>query len=139
MAYKSFDPKQLSIVFGISPIIGFAEDSMLTIENENPQYNYSNDIHGNVTRYRINKNTAKITIILTQNSTSNELLSNYVELDRVNDGGVFSVMIKDPNGSTVFSCEYASVQQTPKVEFGSEAKTREWIIHASNISQYIGS
>ena len=139
MAYDRFDPNQLSVVFGVSPISGFAEDTMITIENDNPKYNYNNDIHGNVTRYRVNKNTAKITLILTQDSKSNNILSNYVELDRINDAGVFPVMLKDPSGSTIFSCEYASIQSEPKIEFGQDAKNREWVIHASNITQYIGS
>ena len=139
MAQKNFDPHQLSVVFGLTPIVGFAEDSMISIENENPQYNSSYDIHGNVTRYKVNKNNAKITLILTQTSRSNDVLSNYVELDRVSDAGVFPVMIKDPNGSTLFSCQHAWVKQSPTVEYGMEAKNREWIIEASGISQYIGS
>jgi len=138
MTYKHFDPNQLSVVLGLSPISGFAEDTMITIEYEDAPYKLSHDIHGNPIRSRVNKNTAKITIILTQNSKSNDVLSNYVELDRVNDAGIFPVIIKDPSGTSLFSCEHAFVLETPKVEYGQEAKNREWVISASNMSQYVG-
>lgn len=139
MGHKNFDPAQLSVVFGITPIVGFAVDSMISIENENPQYNSNYDIHGNVTRYRVNKNTAKITVTLTQVSRSNDLLSNYVELDRVSNAGVFPIMIKDPNGTTLFSFREAWVKQVPIIDYGEEAKNREWVIEASGVSRYIGS
>lgn len=139
MAHKTFDPAQISVVFGTSAIIGFAEDTMINIETEDTQYNDNTDIYGNVTRYKVNRNTAKITITLTESSSSNDLLSNYVELDRVNDAGSFPVMIKDPNGTSLFSSTSAYVEQVPQVEFGAEAKTREWAIKATNVSNFVGS
>ena len=138
MAHKTFDPAQISVVFGTSPIVGFAEDTMINVEIEDPQYNDNTNIHGEVTRYKVNKNTAKITITLTQSSSSNDLLSNYVELDRVSDAGSFPVMIKDPNGTTLLTSTSAYVKQVPAVEFGAEAKTREWIIQATSLNKYVG-
>lgn len=139
MAITTYDPKQLSIVFGITPIVGFAEDTMISIESESPKFTSTYDTHGNVTRSQNNKRVAKITVTLVQTSRSNNLLSNYVELDEVTGAGVFSIMIKDPNGSTLFSCPEAWVVEPPKLEFGIEAKNREWVIEANNFSQYIGS
>lgn len=138
MAHKTFDPAQISVVFGTSPVVGFAEDTMINIEIEDPQYNNNTDIHGNVTRYKVNKNTAKITLTLTQESSSNELLSNYAELDRVSDAGSFPVMIKDPNGTTLFTSTSAYVEQIPTIEYGAEAKTREWVVKATSVTKYIG-
>jgi hypothetical protein len=139
MTRKVYDPKQLSVVFGITPIVGFAEDTMISIESESPKYNSNHDIHGNVTRYRVNKRVAKITVTLVQSSKSNDLLSNYAELDEVSNGGVFTIMIKDPHGTTLFSCPEAWIIEPPKLEFGTEGKNREWVIEANNFSQYIGS
>lgn len=138
MPLKTFDPNQLSVVVGTAPILGFAEDTMISIETEDPQYNDNTDIHGNVTRYKVNRNTAKVTITLTESSTSNDLLSNFAEADRISDAGVFPIMIKDPNGTSLFSSTAAYIDQIPNVEFGAEAKTREWSIKATNISNFVG-
>lgn len=139
MKQKSFDANQLSVVFGVTPITGFAKDTSLTIETENAQYNYNTDLHGNVTRYRINDNSAKITLTLTQSSSSNDLLSNYVELDNQSDSGVFPIFIKDANSTTLFTSTSASIMQVPSNEYGEDEKNREWVIMASGNSHYIGS
>jgi hypothetical protein len=139
MAQKNFDANQLSVVFGVSPIVGFATDTALTIETEDAQYKYSRDLHGNVTRYKINNNSAKLTLTLTQSSRSNALLSNYVELDNQSNAGVFPIYIKDSNSTTLFRSDSASVMQVPTNEFGEEEKNREWVIMATNNTHYIGS
>lgn len=138
MSSKVYDPQQLSVIFGVVPISGFAEDTMVNIDTEDPQYNATTDIHGNVTRFKVNKNLAKITITLTQSSPSNDVLSSYVEADRINNSGTFPVMIKDPNGTTLFSSTSAYVEQVPSVEFGNDNKNREWLIRATNINKFIG-
>jgi hypothetical protein len=138
MAQKSYDANQLSVVFGVSPIVGFATDTALTIETEDAQYKYSRDLHGNVTRYRVNNHSAKITLTLTQSSRSNALLSNYVELDNQSNAGVFPIYIKDSNSTTLFSSDSASVIQVPTNEYGEEEKNREWLIMATNNTHYIG-
>jgi hypothetical protein len=139
MKQKSFDANQLSVVFGVTPITGFAKDTSLTIETENPQYHHNTDLHGNATRYRINDTSAKITLTLTQSSSSNTLLSNYVELDRQNDSGVFPIFIKDANSTTLFTSTSAYIMQVPSNEYGEDGKTREWVLMASGVSHYIGS
>jgi len=139
MAQKNFDANQLSVVFGVSPVVGFATDTALTIETEDAQYKYNRDLHGNVTRYKINNNSAKITLTLTQSSRSNSLLSNYVELDNQSNAGVFPIYIKDSNSTTLFRSDSASVMQVPTNEFGEEEKNREWVIMATNNTHYIGS
>jgi hypothetical protein len=138
MTNKVYDPNQLSVIFGVTPINGFAEDTMLSIDVEDPQYNVSTDIHGSATRFKVNKNLAKITITLTQSSPSNDVLSSYVEADRINNSGVFPIMIKDTNGTSLFSSTSAYIEQVPSVEFGNESKTREWVIRATNIVKFIG-
>jgi hypothetical protein len=139
MAQKNYDANQLSVVFGASPIVGFATDRALSIETEDAQYKNTRDLHGNVTRYRINNNSAKITLVLTQLSSSNALLSNYVELDNQSDSGTFPIYIKDSNSTTLFRSDSAYIMQVPSNEYGEEEKNREWVIMATNTTHYIGN
>ena len=71
-------------------------------------------------------------------SPSNDLLSSYVELDRVSNAGVFPLMIKDNNGTSLFTSTAAFVEQVPSVEFANENKNREWVIKATNVTKFIG-
>jgi Protein of unknown function (DUF3277) len=138
MAIKVYDPTQVGVIVGVSPMNGFAEDSMISIEMEDPQYVVSTDISGAPTRFKVNKSIAKVTIRLTQASPSNDLLSSYVEADRVNNAGVFPLMIKDNNGTSLFTSTAAFVEQVPSMEFANENKNREWVIKATNVNKFIG-
>ena len=138
MANKVYDPTQVGVIVGTSPINGFSEDSIITIEMEDPQYVVSTDISGAPTRFKVNKSIAKVTIKLTQMSPSNDLLSSYVELDRVSNAGVFPLMIKDNNGTSLFTSTAAYVDQVPSMEYASETKDREWVIKATNVTKFIG-
>ena len=138
MANKVYDPTQVGVIVGTSPINGFSEDSIITIEMEDPQYVVSTDISGAPTRFKVNKSIAKVTIRLTQTSPSNDLLSSYVELDRVSNAGVFPLMIKDNNGTSLFTSTAAYVDQVPSMEYASETKDREWVIKATNVTKFIG-
>lgn len=138
MAIKVYDPTQVGIIVGTSPMNGFAEDSMITIEMEDPQYSISTDISGEATRFKVNKSIAKVTIRLTQTSPSNDLLSSYVEADRVSNAGVFPLMIKDNNGTSLFTSTAAFIEQVPSMEFANENKNREWVIKATNVTKFIG-
>jgi len=138
MALKVYDPTQVGIIVGVSPMNGFAEDSMITIEMEDPQYVLATDISGSPTRFKTNKAIAKITMRFTQSSPSNDILSAYVEADRVNNAGVFPLMIKDNNGTSLFTSTAAFIEQVPSVEFANENKNREWVVKATNVTKFVG-
>ena len=136
---KVWDANQLSVVFGGFPISGFAEDTGLEIERENPQYTTKTDIHGNVSRSRVNKDMTKITVTLMRGSYSNNILSNFVEMDRLKNSGVFPILITESNGTTLFACTNAFILHSPKTGYGTEEKNVEWIIQASGVTHYIGN
>jgi hypothetical protein len=129
MTTRSFNGNQLSVVFGISPIVGFIQDTSLTIETRDGEYNYNHDLHGNVTRSRINDNSATIKITLTQATRSNVLLSEYVELDRQSNSGIFPICIKDSNNNTLFTSQSASIIVSDQ---HWAQKDREWLILATD-------
>jgi hypothetical protein len=47
-------------------------------------------------------------------------------------------MIKDNNGTSLFTSTAAFVEQVPSVEFANENKNREWVIKATNVAKFIG-
>lgn len=136
---KTYDPNNLSVVFGGVPISGFAVDEGLSIERENPLYKSTVDLHGNPTRTKINNDSTKITLTLTHKAYSNNILSNFIEMDRLNNSGVFPVSIKEPGGSTLFACTHAYVLEAPKLGYGADEKNKTWTIQAHGVTQYIGN
>jgi hypothetical protein len=133
---RRYNPVQVGVVVGVSLINGLAEDSMITIDTEEEApYTLSQDISGQVTRFKSNKSDAKITLILTQSSPSNNVLSAYVELDRVSNSGVFPLMIQDGSGTLLFTSPSVFVEQTP--EFGNKNKNCEWTLRTTNISKFV--
>lgn len=137
MKERIYDPAKISVVLGSIPVHGFAEDKMLDINFEEPQYKESFDNRGEITRIKVNKNVATLTLHLLQNSPSNSVLSSFVEADKINGSGSFPVIVKDSSSNTIFACASAYVQNVPTITFGSENATREWVIRASSISKFI--
>lgn len=134
-----YNPNNLSVVFGGRVISGFAVDDALTIEREHPHYKTNFDLHGNPTRTKVNNDSTKITVTLTHKSPSNNVLGNFLELDRLNGGGVFPISIKEPDGASFFVCTHAYITDSPKIGYAGEEKTKTWSIQAYGVTQCIGN
>jgi hypothetical protein len=135
MSYREYDPTQLSIVLGGFPINGFAQGSMLSIEREHPFYKISHDAYGNLVRSKVNKDTTKIIVTLTNGSYGNNIVTKFFEMDRLNNNGIFPVMIKEPKGTMLFAREYAFVLDSPKIEYAAETQSAEWTLYCSQVTQ----
>ena len=137
MTTKAYDAAKLSVVLGSIPIHGFAEDRMFEIDFEDDLYKETFDNRGEVYLSKISRNTATLTLCLLQSSPSNNVLSSFVEANRVNDSGMCPIIIKDNNSTTIFACATAYVKQVPKVSYSSDKGVREWVIRATNVSKFI--
>lgn len=130
----TFDFRKLNVIFGVAQITGYADGDALTVEEKNPAFNIAEGADGHVDRIKNNANSLAITISLRQTSPTNQVLSALHLADRA--GGVpLPLLIKDRNGTTLFSAAQAWIEKFPKAAFGNEAKTREWVIHTG--SQYV--
>ncbi|NDB85548.1 MAG: hypothetical protein EB127_23025 [Alphaproteobacteria bacterium] len=138
MARNVYSPNEMGIIVNNTPIQGFAEDTMLSIQTEDAKYSIYSDIHGKVTRFRQNKNIAKIIFTLTQSSLSNDLFSSFLEADIRSDAGIFSFMAKDNSGTTLVTSVEACVEKYANADFANENKNREWTVICFNPNIFIG-
>lgn len=122
-----YNPEKLSVVCGGIPIRGFDKDSVINIEFDHPQYRKNIDTQDIVS-------SATIIIHLLQSSSSNDVFNSFVEADRLNDSGIFPIIIKDQNGNTIFACSAAYVKEISKISYGSENNTREWVIRVTGVT-----
>lgn len=136
---KTFDPKEVSVIAGTSPITGFASDSFVSIEIDDAQFNDNFGRGGEYARFRINGFKAQVTLTLTQASHSNSTLNSFAILDREKNAGLFPFMIKDSSGkNSIFTCDKAYIEKMATVEYGNENKNREWVIICPNPVTIIG-
>lgn len=137
----SFDPKLLTVTLftaAISHVVtGFA-DEMLTVEFDFDIYNEDVDIHNNLYRFKTGKDTATARLMLKQGSPTNDVLSNFVNLDKQFGTGVFAFTLADRNSDTLISSIGAYVKTFPTLTFGNTNYDREWGIKISGINGFIG-
>src|SRR5882672_5498738 len=104
-AVKTYDPDQISIaIVGIPVTGGFAEGSMVDIEQDEDGFVEVVGTGGDVTRSKKLNRMCTMTLRLMQASDSNALLSALYNLDQnaPNGAGIGSSEVKDLAGTSVF-------------------------------------
>lgn len=121
-------------------ISGYAEDSFVTVERNSETFDMYTGADETYTRVYKPDTSAAITVSLQQTSNSNDILSLLYANDKAarNSTGLFSILIKDNSGRSTYFAAEAYIGVVPNSEFGNTMKTREWVIHAPRMDQYIG-
>lgn len=140
----TFSPYDVTIVItkgDVSHVVsGFSEDSIVTVDQVMPRFDLYTGADNTNTRIHKNNTSATITIPLTQTSNSNDVLTLLHKLDvaQRNSDGMFSLLIKDNSGRSVFSAFEAFIAVIPSASFGNSMQLREWVIQAVNVDTYLG-
>lgn len=142
----TFAPNDVTIVLsqassGITHVVsGFSEDSIVSIERNSDTFElYTGADDTNTRIYKANT-SATLTIPLQQTSNSNDILSTlYINDKNTRDSsGLFTITVKDNSGRSTYFSEEAYIAVVPSSEFGNSMMTREWVIQASRLEQFIG-
>ena len=136
---RTFDFKQVSLTFGSSLIQGFAEgDDVISLSPQADSFNSLAGADGEVTRSKTNDNRFLLTIRLLQTSPSNDDLMSVSLADKLSNGGVQPLLLKDNNGNTLVGEGQAYIQRIPDAGFGTNVSDREWVIMLPNPDLFIG-
>jgi len=135
----TFDFKKVSVIFGVTPITGFAEGDSIEVSQENDAFNSVGGADGGVDRVRNHSNFLNITLRLRQTSPTNQVLSALHTTDLLSNV-TLPFLIKDRSGDTVISATSSWITKFPtSIAFGNEPKAREWVIRTgSNIFVNVG-
>lgn len=142
MSFKVYDPDQVkAIICGIPISGGWAEDSMITIQQKADNFVSVAGVGGDVTRSKVLDKRAIVKLKLLQSSDENALLSALANLDAnaSNGAGVGPSTITDKGGTALFSGAKSWISRPPDVEFAGTAKEREWTIEIAEIDRFDGS
>ena len=128
MSLKTFDFKQVAMIFGGRILQGFADGEVITLEPQGDAFSEFVGADGEVTRSKSNNPMWTATIRLSQTSDSNDILMGFFLADQKSNGGVVPFLMKDNNGRTLVSSEQAYIKRAPNLTMGVETGVREWQI-----------
>jgi len=137
----NYDPSQVTASLGGVPIIGFADDTFLVLEQSEVAYEVVMGVDGQYVR--IKKPGSLIwscTMTLMQSSPHNAVLSALHQLDTrtLNGAGIVPFVMADASGTTVFSSAESWVQGFPSQTFGSSHNGKPWVVTAIKPDVVVG-
>ena len=138
MATKTYDPKQVSVIIGSQPMRGFAEGDFVSVERNEDSWTLLVGADGESTRSKNANRSGKVTITLLASSSSNDYLTQLALADDASGRGVFSIMIKDNFGTSIYTAATAWIVKQPARSFAKEAGSQEWVIETDELIQYSG-
>jgi len=116
------------LVAGSIPISGMAEGTFVSVTKEDAPFTTKVSADGVVSRNYTNSQVYNITLTLHSASSSNDLLTRLWRIDELTQRGKFSVLVKDPLGSSLFHSNVGWVSKTPNLEFADKITNRDWTI-----------
>lgn len=141
MATKSYDLTNVSMFFGVIEMGGYGADAAISIEHDEDDWALAVGTDGEGTRSKMSNGSATITVTLMQSSVVNDLLSAERTLDKNTPGGTGGkpIIVKDNNGTSLFTAETGWIQKGPTAELNREATSREWTFRTDLLVALHGS
>lgn len=94
-------------------------------------------IRGKNTRKRNTDSGAIITVQVMQTSSTNDVFSQIVSLDRLLGTGQLSVILTDGSGTTLIKSDNAFLEDYSEIQFGEEIQSRTWVINCLDTSAFV--
>lgn len=135
---STYSPSDVALVVGGYTLAGWDRISIVRrTDSFKPIYG----IRGKHTRVRMGgkdarESSAFITIVLSQESQTNDVLSDIHKQDIEQGTARIALTLKDSSGSSVFSSDEAYITNFAAAEFSNDFGTREWRIFCQTTETY---
>lgn len=136
---RTWDPTQLVITFGGYHLTGYADGTFCNVERNEDMWSLQMGTDGTGTRSKSSNRSGRVTVTLMQSSPSNDVLSDFALADEATNGAALPLMVKDINGTSLYSAEKAWLVKTAPAEHGREATGREWVFETDELLVHVGS
>lgn len=123
-----YSPEDVIILLSGTSISGMAEGTFISVSKEDAPFTTKVSADGVVSRSYTKSPTYTVTLTLHSASPSNDILNDFWLADESSRRGFFSVLVKDPLGSSLFDADTAWVSKTPNMEFADKITNREWVL-----------
>ena len=134
---QSYVPSEVSCsVLGLN-LVGFDQDSFITITPQNDRVTYRSAPDGSVTAFLNRNQTYEVEIKLVRTSPSNAFLQLLMNL-YLSYGSLFKMPVHITGGGieSRFFAQDAFIKVEPKSEHGSKLKVNTWLITCFNATYY---
>lgn len=135
---KTYDLKQVNVVFNGRVLSGAAESDFVTVEMNEDAWTHHVGADGEEARSRSNNNSGKVTVKLSQYSEDNRILSEFHEADKSSGSGVAALMVNDKSGLSMHGTDEAYISKAPAAGYGKTPGDREWVFNCANMKHFIG-
>lgn len=135
---KTYNPKDVSVIFGPWIMTGFAEDSKVVVERDEDAVNAVAGTDGQVSRSINNNKMGTVKLSLAQVSESNAVLSAAAAQDEAFSNAIYPLTVKDNGGNDLHISLSAWVQKMPASNYNKNVEAREWTIRCADLSMFVG-
>lgn len=135
---KSYDAKQVNVIFASRIITGYAEGDFCTVEMMEDAFTHHVGASGEECRASTNNNSGKVTLKLAQYSSDNAVLASLHEADKAVGAGVAPLLVVDKSGASLHASDEAYIQKAPAAAYSKAPGDREWLFMCSNMKHFVG-
>lgn len=121
-----YSPEDIIILLSGVSIGGMAEGTFVSVSKEDAPFITKVTADGIVSRTYSKSPTYTVSLTLHSASPSNDILTDFWLADESSKRGFFSVLIKDPLGTSIFDSSIGWISKTPSMDFGDKISNREW-------------
>ncbi|NIQ91021.1 MAG: DUF3277 family protein [Nitrospinaceae bacterium] len=135
MGTKTYNPADVTLVFGGIIVDGYADGTFITVARNEDAFTLMIGSDGEACRAKSNNKSGTVVFTLMQSSLANDLLSAQFNLDELSPGGdgIAPLLMKDNSGRTVVAAETAWIRKPADITFGREIENREWTIETNSL------
>ncbi len=131
---NTFNPSAVHLSISGHKVHGITE---IAVKKNSQTFEIIKGIRGKNTRKRNKDSSCIVSISLIQTSTSNDVLSEILALDKELGTGQLSLQLKDISGSTLIKSDNAFIEDYPEATFQDTIQTRTWNICCLSTSEYV--
>jgi len=129
----TYNPKDVSLIYGGALIQGFAEGSFVNVEYNVESVALLVGADGKATRSTNPNNSARITVRLLPTSASNLIFQAALSADRAGGFGQLPLLLTVLSVGQNYAAEGAWVVRSPGYDFQVEAQAVEWMLESDDL------
>jgi len=137
MALKTYNAKDVVIIFGGKTLTGYADGEFCTVDMAEDAWTHQVGADGEECRSKSNNNSATVVLRFLQSSDANRILSEAYLADKANNSGVKPMLIADKSGTSLHASKEAYVVKPAAAPYGKEGGEREWTIRLADAQHYV--
>jgi len=138
MSLGNYSPKLVTLIVAGVLVQGYADDNFIEITQEEDDFTLYKSVDGPVSRAMNADETVVIKVSLAQTSLSNDHFAGLRKVDKATGIGAFPVMLKELNGTTLYTSATAMFKKNAGKKYGKNVGAVDWEIILPNALGFTG-